>query len=90
MINTFEYQLLAGAAMGLTEEQTENLIDQGADFDDELIKALGIDFEQFVNVSQALLKLTPAVEGADSNKLYNAFVRPLESGGYLALIQKEI
>ncbi|WPC72969.1 hypothetical protein [Vibrio porteresiae] len=82
----WELQELAGAALGLTEDQTEEIIDSDEDFDTPLLKKFNIDFEQFSNVAEALLKLTPVLKSPLSGELDHAFVKQVD-GGYLAIIK---
>lgn len=86
---SFEMQYLAGAALGLTDEQTEEIMDGDEDFDTPLLERFGVDFEQFSVVSEALLKLTPAISFLHSGKLGHAFVRIVQ-GRYEVIIQTPI
>lgn len=79
-------QELAGAALGLTEDQTEDIINGDEDFDTPLLEKFNVDFEQFSNVAEALLKLTPVLKSPLSGDLDHAFVKQVE-GGYLAIIK---
>ena len=45
-----------------------------------------VDFDQFSNVAEALLKLTPVIKSQLSGEYNHAFVRKIE-GGYLAIIK---
>ncbi|HCH2416250.1 TPA: hypothetical protein NKS14_004568 [Vibrio parahaemolyticus] len=82
----WEMQELAGAALGLTEDQTEDIINGDEDFDTPLLEKFNVDFEQFSNVAEALLKLTPVLKSPLSGDLDHAFVKQVE-GGYLAIIK---
>ncbi len=82
----FEMQYLVGAVLGLTDEQTEEIMDDDGDFDTPLLERFGVDFEQFSVVSEVLLKLTPAIPFWHSGKLGHAFVRNVQ-GRYEAIIQ---
>lgn len=82
----WEIQELAGAAMGWTEEQTKELINGDEDFDTPLLETLGVDFQQFSKVAEALLKLTPVVTSQVSDSREHAFVKQVE-GGYIAIIK---
>lgn len=82
----WEMQELAGAVLGLSEEQTEEIINDDEDFDTPLCEKFGVDFDSFCSVAEALLKLTPVLKSPLSGELDHAFVRQLE-GGYLAIIK---
>ncbi|WP_345861253.1 hypothetical protein [Shewanella algae] len=82
----WEVQELAGAALGLTEDQTEDIINGDEDFDTPLLEKFNVDFEQFSNVAEALLKLTPVLKSPLSGDLDHAFVKQVK-GGYLAIIK---
>lgn len=54
-IDQFDLQEMAGLVCGLTSEQTDAIIDDDEDFDTPLLDKLGVDFEQFSNVAEAIL-----------------------------------
>lgn len=81
-----ELQQLAGAALGLNEDETDLIIDEGEDFDTPLLEKFGVDFEQFSKVAMSLLPLTPILESPLTHSLEHAFVRQAKSG-YIAIIQ---
>lgn len=54
-IDPFDLQEMAGLVCGLTSEQTDAIIDDDEDFDTPLLDKLGVDFEQFSNVAEAIL-----------------------------------
>ncbi|MBO2552630.1 hypothetical protein I6M38_11630 [Shewanella algae] len=85
----FDAQLLAGAALGLTEEQTDEIIDGDEDFDTPLIEKFGVDLEQFGDIANALLPLTPLVSSPLTNVSYHAFVRQLGDGNFLAIVKQK-
>lgn len=85
----FDLQMLAGAALGLTEEQTEAIINDDEDFDSPLFDKFGIDLEMFGKVASALLPLTPTVNSPLSGKTYHAFVRQLGEGDYIAIVKQD-
>ncbi len=89
MASYWDYQELAGAALGLTEEQTENIINDNEDFDTPLMEKFGIDFEQFMSVAEALLKLTPTIKSAITKDVHNAFVRQLGGGNCCAIVKQK-
>lgn len=81
----FDLQLLAGAALGLTEEQTDAIIDDDEDFDTPLMEKFGVDFDQFAEVASALMPLTPTVQSPLSGEVSHAFVRQLGGGNCVAI-----
>ncbi len=89
MASYWDYQELAGAALGLTEEQTAEIINDDEDFDTPLMNKFGVDFEQFMAVAEALLKLTPTVQSAITKDVKNAFVRQLGGGNCCAIVQQQ-
>ncbi|EKO3874649.1 hypothetical protein P0F29_003290 [Vibrio metschnikovii] len=82
-----DLQMLAGAALGLTEDQTEDIIDDNEDFDTPLLEKFGVDLEQFGKIAWALLHLTPTVQSPLSGKVSHAFVRQMGNGHFLAIAQ---
>lgn len=54
-IDEFDLQEMAGLVCGMTDEQSDNIINNDEDFDTPLIEKLGVDFEQFSAVAEALL-----------------------------------
>ncbi|MFP8968550.1 hypothetical protein ACKC9G_18355 [Pokkaliibacter sp. CJK22405] len=82
-----ELQELAGAALGLTEEQTDAIFEDDEDFDSPLIEKFGIDFDQFCNVVEALLPLTPTLQSPLTDAVYHAFVRQLGAGDCRAIVK---
>lgn len=64
---------LAGLAMGKTEDETEQMINDST-VDDELYERYEIDFETYVAIVKDLLPHTPVVEAALSGTKFNAFV----------------
>lgn len=81
----WELQELAGAALGLSEAQTTDIINGDEDFDTPLHDKLGVSFEEFSAVAEALIKLTPLLKSPMSEERNHAFVRKVE-GGYTAII----
>lgn len=85
----FDIQLLAGAALGLTEEQTDEIINDDEDFDTPLMEKFGVDLEQFGEIANALLPLTPVVSSPLTKVNYHAFVRHLGEGVMLAVVKQK-
>ena len=88
-MNYFESQMLAGAALGLTEDQTDAIIDDDEDFDSPLMAKFGVDLEQFTKIAEALLPLTPMVESERTKEVFHAFGRRMGSG-WLAITRKKV
>ena len=86
----FEAQELAGAALGLTEEQTESIINDDEDFDTPLLEKFGVDFDTFASIASALLPLTPMVKSPLSGTVSHAFVRDLGDGHCVAIAKLDI
>ncbi|MGL4602232.1 MAG: hypothetical protein ACRCVE_12340 [Plesiomonas sp.] len=82
-----ELQELAGAALGMTEQQVEDIINNDEDFDTPLIEKFGVDLEQFGNIAEALLPLTPTVMSGLTNTVYHAFVLQLGEGNCRAIVK---
>lgn len=77
-MHILEMQELAGAALGLTEDQTEEILNADEDFDTPLLEKIGVDFEQFCSVAEALIKLTPMLHSTEKTyilKDVKGFVR---------------
>ena len=74
-LDHFELQEMAGLLCGLTQTQTEDIMNGDEDFDTPLLEKLDVDFEQFSNVVNALLS---------GNKL-NLGLSPLTGRVYLGL-----
>lgn len=81
----FDLQMLAGAALGLTEEQTDDIINDDEDFDSPLLEKFGVDIEQFGDIAKALLPLTPTIMSPMTNTIYHAFGRQIGGGTFCAI-----
>ena len=87
-IASIELEMLAGAAIGWTEEETEDFIDDDGDWDHVLYEKLGIELEEFATIANALIHLTPALESALTKSKHHVFGRETE-GGFLAIAKVE-
>lgn len=88
-MNYWDAQQLVGAALGLTEEAFEKIIDEDeSQLDDLLFEKFEVDFDQFMKIATALLNLTPLVESAITKELHHAFVRR-DKHGYIAIVQQD-
>lgn len=88
-ISLLDLQMLMGAALGLTEEQTEDIINRDeTDLDDQFYEKFDVDTEAFGNLVEALLPLTPMIQSPLTQQLYHAFVRPIGNGNMQAIIKK--
>lgn len=74
-IDYFCLQEMAGLVCGMTEEQTDDVINDDEDFDTPLLDKLGVDFEQFSAVAEVLL----------NNGYLNLGYSPLTERVYLGL-----
>lgn len=75
-LSDFEVQELACYVCGLTEKQTDELLNKDDRSEEELLfDRYGIDFEQFYNIVSDLIKFTPVVQTALSGMKVQAFVR---------------
>tara|TARA_B100002049_G_scaffold223617_1_gene194295 strand:+ start:7228 stop:7512 length:285 start_codon:yes stop_codon:yes gene_type:complete len=80
---------LAGAALGFSEEETDEKMDSGFDFEDAIYNKFDVDLETFSKIASTLLLLTPTVRSPLSGSLSHAFVRNLGEGKYTAIIKKD-
>lgn len=86
----YDLQMLAGAVLNLTEDQIDEIIDNGEDFDTPLLEKFSVDFEQFIEVTLALLPLTPVIRSAITKDFYHAFVNQLENGDSIAIVKQKV
>lgn len=84
-----DLQMLAGAALGLTEEQTEDIINDDEDFDSPLLEKFDVDLEQFGEIAEALLPFTPTLYSELSKTVYHAFVRQTGQGSCMAIVKQK-
>lgn len=54
-LDHFDLQELAGLVCGMTDEESDAVINDDEDFDTPLLEKLGVDFEQFSQVASALM-----------------------------------
>ncbi len=73
----WEIEELAYRAMGKTEEQTDEAINNG-DIADAVFEKYETSFEIYCEIVKDLLPFTPKVKSALSNESFNAFVDPNE------------
>ena len=79
-IGGIDLEMLAGAALGWSEEKTEEFIDDDGDWDWILYEKLGVELEEFGVIADALIKLTPVLESPLTKNKHHAFVRHIEEG----------
>ena len=83
-----ESQELAAYALGMTETQWEDMLDE--EREDELDGLIYDKFDTgldgFTKIAEALIKFTPQVKTAIGGKVVNAFVRKHDSLGSLAIV----
>lgn len=89
-MNYLDLQMLAGAALNLTEEQTDEIIDDDDEnFDTLLLEKFGVDLEQFGQIASALLPFTPTLHAELTNTVYHAFVRQMGDGSCIAIVKQK-
>ncbi len=69
----FDLAELAGAALKLSNEQTGKAIEDNS-IEDLVEDRFGIEFDQFGEVAEALLTLTPIIERGFRKERHNAFM----------------
>ncbi|MTI13818.1 hypothetical protein [Sansalvadorimonas verongulae] len=69
----WDIEELAYRAMGKTEEETEQAINDG-DIDEALHGKYQVSFEQFSKIVKDLLPFTPQVQAGITGELFHAFV----------------
>lgn len=89
-MNELDGVMLAGAAIGLSEEETEKLVDSGADFDLALNERFSVGLAEFCEISEALLNLTPPIQSPLTKSVFHAFGRRAENGNFVALVKKKV
>ncbi|HFS8442622.1 TPA: hypothetical protein ACH2LO_000654 [Vibrio cholerae] len=89
-MDLFDIQRLAGAVLGLTDDETDDVIDTNEDFDTPLLEKFGIDLDTFGNVAEALLPLTPMISSPLTKTVYHAFVRHLGNGDCMAICKSQV
>lgn len=55
ILDHFDLQELAGLVCGMTDKESDAVINDDEDFDSPLLEKLGVDFEQFSQVASALM-----------------------------------
>lgn len=75
-LNDFEVQELACYVCGLNEEQTDEILNKDDGSEEELLfDRYGVDFEQFYNIVNDLIKFTPVIKTVLSGLKAHAFVK---------------
>ena len=69
----WDIEELAYRAMGKSEEETEQAINDG-DIDDVLFEKYEVSFEQYSQIVKDLLTFTPQVQAGISGEVFHAFV----------------
>jgi hypothetical protein len=70
----WELQELLCFATGMNSEEADDFCNNNGDYDDLCFDKFDVDFEQFSEIAEALLKLTPIIELGISKKHVNCFV----------------
>lgn len=75
-LSDFEVRELACYACGLSERQTDDILNKADGSEEEmLIKAYGVDIEQYSRIVTDLIKFTPLTKAALGDSKMHAFVR---------------
>lgn len=85
-MSDIEMYELAGLFCGLTEEETENILNNDEDFDTPLHEKFGIDFDQFGEIIDSVEKNIIVGISPISGKAYISF----GTGGRFVGFKKEI
>jgi len=84
----WEIEELAYMAMGKTEDETEDAINNG-DIDDAIFEKYNISFEQYCDIIKDIMPFTPKVQAGISGKLFHAFVVE-NNGAGRAIVKQEV
>jgi hypothetical protein len=84
----WDIEELAGYALGKTEDQVDEMINNST-CEDELYERYGVDFVTYCSIIQDLLPLTPIVKTAITGHAFHAFVVH-EKGHSRIIIRQEI
>ena len=72
----YKVQELAGYMLGKSEEEVDEMLDQDDGTLDELLyEKYNVEFEQFYEIVNDLIKFTPIVQSVLSCSKFHAFVR---------------
>lgn len=74
----FNIQELAYRAMGKTEQEKEDALNNG-DIDEAIYEKYDTDFETYCGIVRDLLPFTPLIEAGISGKSFHGFVDNAES-----------
>ena len=93
MPDHFDYQTLALALCGYTEEASEKIL--GSDnsdevIDDQLCDKFNLDYDSFVDLVAVLLKFTPPIQSPISKEVYHAFGRLHNNGTFIAILKQKV
>mgnify|MGYP003626389725 CR=1 FL=1 len=87
-MDILDIQLVAEKALGLTEQQVDDLIENGEDYDTPLMEKFGVDLNSFAKIVNALAPLTPIIQDPRTNDLIHAFVTFHNGHGQIIAGQK--
>jgi len=87
-IKGIDLEMLIGAAIGWTEEQTEDFINDDGDWDVVVYEHFNVEVEEFEKIASALIKLTPILKSPLTESEHHAFVRQVD-GGFMAIAKIE-
>lgn len=80
-------QRLAEKILGLTTRETDDLIENGGDYDTPLKESFGVDLQTFGKIANALIPLTPIIQEPNTERLIHAFVE--FQNGHGTILAKE-
>ena len=93
MTDHIDYQELALAALGYTEEASERIMNsENTDevIDDQLCDKFNLDYDSFVDLVAVLLKFTPVLQSPISKEVYHAFGRLHNNGTFIAILKQKV
>ena len=73
-ISMWDVEELALRAMGKTEEEKDEFINNDGDIDEALLAEYGTDLENYARIVEDLLPFTAQVQSGISGDLYHAFL----------------
>ena len=73
-INMWDVEELALRAMGKTEEEKDEFINENGDIEEAIFDEYGVDFDNYARIVEDLLPFTAQVQSGITGDLYHAFV----------------
>ena len=82
---------LACAALQIHEDERDDHMEDPEELDTMLREKLNTDLDTFGDIAKALLPLTPRLNMGVEDKVFHAFVEPIDSDGqYRSIVKKEV